>query len=145
APPGACGDDNGDDKGGDDDGGASDVFDGPDDASQDEFCAAFTAAFEPLAGVDEDPTEEQFEAFQDAVEDFGDVGTPDGIGDTEREGFEVFVEAIDGVDYDDVKDLDGDDGFPGVDADDEDKVEAFFTYASTTCIADSIPSDVTTE
>jgi len=106
----------------------------PTDASEKDFCGAFEDAFAPLLDIsaDGEPTEDQWEEFQDAVGELEDVGTTEDISDDEREGFEVFVKAVGDADYDDVKDAE-DDEFPGVDKDDQDKVEDFFTYATKTC------------
>lgn len=120
----------------------------PTDASEEDFCDAFGNVFEPLLSVSGDePTEEQWEEFKDATSEFEDVGTPDDISDDEREGFEIYVEAVADADYDDVKDSE-DDEFPGVDEDDNDKVEKFFSYATETCPdafgIPEIPTDIPT-
>jgi hypothetical protein len=140
---GACGDSDGDS--GDDSGGSSDVGDAPKDASEEDFCDAFNAAIESVAEVEGNViSEDQFEAYQDAVAELGEVGTPDGVTDEQREGFELYVEVLDDLDYDDVKDLGPDDGFPGVDEEEEAKTLAFFTYASQTCIED-VPTEIPTQ
>ncbi len=117
----------------------------PDDASADDFCDAFTGVFEPFVNVTGDPTEEQWEDFQDATDELEDTGTPDDISDGEREGFEIFVEAVGDADYDEVKDADGNE-FPGVDDDDTAKVTEFFGYAGETCPeAFGVPTDIPTD
>lgn len=124
----------------------------PTDASKKDFCGAFEDAFTPLLDIsaEGEPSEEQWEDFQDAVAELKDVGTPDGISDDEREGFEVFVDAVADADYDDVKDSEADE-FPGVDEDDQAKATKFFGYATTTCpdafgipeVPTDIPTDLT--
>jgi hypothetical protein len=123
----------------------------PEDASKDEFCEGFGNVFEPLINLsaDEEPTEDQWEEFQDATGEMEDIGTPEDISEDEREGFEVFIEAVGEADYDDVKDAE-DDEFPGVDKEDNDKVTAFFGYATETCpeafgIPTDVPTDIPTE
>lgn len=117
----------------------------PDDASEDDFCDAFAGVFEPFADITGDPTEDQWEDFQDATGELEDTGTPDNISGDEREGFEIFVEAIGDADYDDIKDAD-EESFPGVDKDDEAKVTQFFGYAGETCPeAFGVPTDLPTD
>lgn len=106
--------------------------DAPADASEEEFCDAFNAVFEPL-GDGEEPTEEEFEEFQDRVAELGEVGTPEGISDEQREGFEVFIDAMADADYDEIKDLEDDAGFPGVSEEDNAKAEEFANYAFEKC------------
>ncbi|GAA3819255.1 hypothetical protein [Nocardioides panacisoli] len=128
--------------GGDDSGGGSD--DAPASASKDDFCKAFSDAFTPLANLSGDPTEDQFNDFKDAVSKLGDVGTPSDISDDNRKGFEVFIDAVHDGSYDDFKSES--DSLPGVNADDEAKAEAFFTWASTECAAElGVPTDVPTD
>jgi len=116
----ACGDD-----------GDSNAGDSPTDASQDDFCDAWTDAFEKLAGAGEKPSEDDWEAFQDKVKDLGDVGTPDDIDDDARDGFETFVDIVVDSDYDDAKDFAK--GLPGASAKEQANAEGFVTYAITTC------------
>ncbi|WP_205471744.1 hypothetical protein [Nocardioides sp. SYSU D00038] len=121
---GACGDDGG---GGGDAGGS------PTDASEKDFCAAFTDLSQSASGSGED-TEAAIEKVKDAAEKLADVGTPEGMPDDARKGFELFLEAIDEVDADaseeDLQDL-------GNDLSDEenDSVDAFVKYASETCVS----------
>ena len=125
-------------------GGASDA---PTDASKDEFCGAWNDAFEPLATAEEEPSEKQFEEFQDGMDDLVDVGTPEGTPDDAREGFEIFVDAVKDASYDDFKE--GGDDLPNVSEDDSAKAEAFIEYAVGECTEipdmDDLPSDAPTE
>ena len=121
-------------------GGGSDA---PTDASKDEFCESWNSAFEDISAAE--PTDEDFEAFQDAVADLADVGTPDGISDEQREGFEVFVDAVADASADDLSS----DEIPGVSEDDSAKAQAFVEYAVTECTEipdpDELLEDVPTE
>ncbi|NYJ03410.1 hypothetical protein HNR19_004108 [Nocardioides thalensis] len=125
-------------------GGGGDGADAPDNASKDEFCESWNNAFENLTNTEE-PTDEDFEAFQDAVADLGDVGTPEGISEEQREGFEVFVDAVADASTEDLNS----DQIPGVSEDDSAKAEAFVEYAVTECTevpdADELLEDAPTE
>lgn len=122
----------------------------PTDASKDDFCEAYGGVFEKIFAVSGDePTEDEWEEVQDAVGELEDVGTPDGISDDERNGFEVFVEAIADADYDDIKDSE-DGEIPGVSEDDDADAEKFFAYATKTCpdalgIPTDLPTDIPTD
>lgn len=124
--------------------GGSDGADAPTDASKDEFCESWNAAFEKITATDE-PSDEDFEAFQDQVADLADVGTPDGISDEQREGFEVFIDAIADASTEDLNS----DEIPGVSEDDSAKAEAFVEYAVTECTeipdADELLEETPTE
>ena len=125
-------------------GGGSDA---PDDASKDEFCGAVGDAFKPLFSLEGEPSEDQFDEFKDKIDELKDVGTPEDIGDDERDGFEVFVDAVSDADYDDFKD--DSENLPGVSDDDEAKAEKFISYATTECASEigipEIPSDLPTD
>ena len=117
-------------------GGASDA---PDDASAKEFCEAYNAS----SDLGEDASaEDQVEEAKDQADKIIDVGTPKDISDDEREGFEIFVDAIKDLDEDDVKkfsDAGSEDDFKdalGASDDDFKKVTAFLTYAAETCAAE---------
>ncbi len=110
----------------------------PTDASEEDFCDAVGKTVEVIGSVEGDePTEEEWEKVQGAYEDLGDVGTPEDIGEDERNGFEVVVDAITGLDYDEAKksfgEEDGSDEIPGVSKDDEKDADRFFEYVGTTC------------
>lgn len=110
----------------------------PTDASAKDFCAAVTEAGTVASEVEGDePTETEWKKIQKSYEELGEVGTPEDIKDAERNGFEVMVDAVTGLDYDDAKKAfgseDGDDSIPGVSKDDEKDVDAFFEYAGTAC------------
>lgn len=110
----------------------------PDDASKGDFCKDVGEAFNQ--DFASEPSEDQFNDFKDNVANLGDTGTPDGIPDDARNGFEVFVDAVDELNYDDVKDAGADEDF-GISEDDQKDFEAFFAYAGTTCAEElGVPS-----
>ncbi|MEV5000202.1 hypothetical protein [Nocardioides sp. LML1-1-1.1] len=110
----------------------------PTDASEDDFCASLKDTVSAATSVKGDePTEDEWKDIQKAYQDLGDTGTPKGIGDDERNGFEVITDAIGDLDYDEAKksfgDKDGSSDVPGVSKDDQKDAEKFFTYAGETC------------
>jgi hypothetical protein len=116
--------------------GGDDASDAPDDASVKDFCEAFNDE----GDLDEDASaEEQVDAAKEQADKVIEVGTPEDMSDEEREGFEIFVDAIKDLDEDAVKDFEAaeDEGAYkdalGVDDDEFEKVTAFLTYASETC------------
>lgn len=111
----------------------------PDDASKDDFCKDVGTAFDQ--DFASEPSEDEFNDFKDNVADLSDTGTPKGIPEDARNGFEVFVDAVDELDYDDVKDADADEDF-GISKDDQSDFEEFFTYAATECAEElGVPED----
>lgn len=104
--------------------GGDDPSDAPDDASTEDFCEAFEGG-----PTDGEPSEDDLQEWADEL---SDAGTPEGIDDDAREGFELFVEALQDVDPDDFgPDSDLNDIFD--DEDDAAKVTAFLTYYGTEC------------
>ena len=113
----------------------------PTDASEDGFCSAANSLLEDL--IPEDMTTPEMPSDEDmaqAVEDWGkrmeDVGTPEGISDDAREGFEAVVDQtkdIDAADFsmENLEQL----GMGGADASEEVKkqAEAFGDYLTDTC------------
>lgn len=123
----------------------------PDDASKGDFCDGVAKAFDQ--DFESDPTEDQFNDFKDDVADLGDIGTPENIPDDARDGFEAFVDAVDELDYDDVKDADEDENF-GLSDEDEKNFEKLFVYIGTECpeafgaptdLPTDIPTDIPTD
>jgi hypothetical protein len=96
----------------------------PDDASKEDFCKSFESA-----PTEAKPSQDDVDKWVDKL---NDTGTPKGISDDERNGFEVFVDALDNADVDD---LDEDSKFEDVvkDKGDRKDVEAFFAYYGKTC------------
>ena len=114
-------------------GGASDA---PDDASKEDFCDAYNSS----SDLGEDASaEEQVEAAKDQADKIIDVGTPEDMSDDEREGFEIFTDAVKDINEDDIEkftNAESEDDFQdalGASDDDFKKVTAFLTYAGTTC------------
>lgn len=110
----------------------------PTDASSKDFCGAITdivTTSSDLAG--EEPTEGEWKKIQGAYEDLGEVGTPEKISDDEREGFEIVVDVVTDLDYDEAEkefgDKGGEDNLPGVSEDENKLVEKFFVYAQKEC------------
>jgi hypothetical protein len=76
----------------------------PTDATKDEFCSTQTGLFKELMGdMTEMPTNEQMAtAVKDWAKKLEDVGTPEGISDDARAGFEDLIEQardIDAADF----------------------------------------------
>lgn len=119
----------------------------PDDASKGDFCDAVGNAFKPLLSLEGEPNEDQFKEFQDKVGELKDVGTPDGLSADQRDGFEIFVDAVHDADYQDFKD--DPQNIPGVNDEDQAKAQDFLTYATAECAAEigipDIPSDLPTD
>ena len=114
-------------------GGASDA---PDDASAEDFCKAYNQT----SDLDADASaEDQADEAKEQAEEIIDVGTPEDISNDEREGFEIFVDAIKDLDADDVEKFTGaenEDDFKdalGASDDDYKKIAAFLAYASAAC------------
>jgi hypothetical protein len=100
----------------------------PDNASAEDFCAAWTENGNTVEEVHE------------AAETLEDVGTPEDIEDSARDGFEVFVDALNDVDQDDIEAMDeavADESslaeIYGIDEDEAADILALFEYANTTC------------
>lgn len=113
--------------------GDDDPSEAPDDASTDDFCEAFEAG--PKG---QDTSEDELKEW---AEELNDAGTPEGIDDDAREGFEIFVEKLQDVDPDD---FESDAGLEEVfgDADDAAKVGAFIGYYGTECAGiDGLPTE----
>ncbi len=114
-------------------GGGSDASGAPDDASSEDFCAIFLDQSDDLGNSDD--SGKQLEAAQDLADSLTEVGTPADFSDEAREGFELFVEAIDDLDEGDIEDFaDSEDASDIFDEDDAAKVEAFTTAAVQSCI-----------
>lgn len=97
----------------------------PEDASKDDFCKAMQD--QPKS---EKPSQDEVD---DYIEKLEDTGTPEGIPDDARQGFETWVDVIGDIDVDDdeadiEKQIEDD-----VDKDDEKNVEALFEYVTKTC------------
>ena len=105
----------------------------PSDASKDDFCGALDGVATAYSQVDpEKPTEDQVKGVKEAVADLADIGTPDGISQDARAGFELITDEIggldDGVDAEELQKA-GDD-FSG---DERGQADAFNAYVVDTC------------
>jgi hypothetical protein len=100
--------------------GATTACGAPTDASKADFCDAVEKVSKNADDYDE---------ARDAALDLGDVGTPEGISDDAREGFEISIDAFD--EAEDEKDLDK--AQDDLSSDDKKKVEAFSSYIDKTC------------
>ncbi len=129
--------------GGDGDGGgdtsASDVADSPDDATLEDFCAVWND--DSIGGGADDSADEQAEAAHEAADKLAEVGSPEGMEESARNGYEVFLEFLSDVDGTDIEkfaettpDPDAFAEALGIDKDDADDVIAFITYASQQCL-----------
>lgn len=100
----------------------------PKDATESDFCEAWhgNSEFDP-----DDSSDEQAEKLRDHGDELSDVGTPESISDEAREGFEIYVDALQDADADDIEEMESDEEF--YDSDEQKKVEAFFEYAFETC------------
>lgn len=114
----------------------------PTDASTEEFCDAYADARNPDALEDFDleaTPEEQAEALVDALNEEADnldeVGTPEDIPDDAREGFEIFLEQLAGIDEDELAEAieNQDEDFDDTSDSDQEKTDALEVYASGTC------------
>jgi hypothetical protein len=113
----------------------------PSDASEEDFCAAQSSLVENLLPDDmADPEMPSNEDMAKAVQDWGaeieEVGTPEGISDDARAGFEAVVEQADDIDASDftmekLEELE----MGGADASAEvkEQAQAFSDYLTETC------------
>ncbi len=92
----------------------------PEDASKGDFCDAVDEVVSSASDYDK---------AKDAAAELGDVGTPDGISDDAREGFELSIDAFD--ESDDEKDLEK--AQEDLSSDEKKKVQAFGAYVDKTC------------
>lgn len=114
--------------------GGGDAADAPTNASKDEFCDVFNSSQEG----DSELTEESFEEVQDMFAELGDIGTPKEIEGDAREGFELLVDAVADMSFDEAQEMEESTlaEFPGMDKEESDKVLAFFTESFSLCVGD---------
>jgi len=110
----------------------------PTDASKTEFCAAAA----DRSWVDDLGSDPDGEAIVDGLQKWGDelteVGTPEGISDDARTGFEITVDYLGDLDPDDFEDLDDVGSLDDDLSDDEqEKVDAFNEYVTESCVPES--------
>lgn len=98
----------------------------PEDASTEDFCAAFTDFPEPEEGEDS-PSQDTVDAYVDNLEE---TGTPEDMPDDARKGWEAWVDTMSEIDVDDSEeDLEKEVEELQEDAD----VKAFQEYAGEAC------------
>ena len=77
------------------------------------------------------------DAIVDGLESWGsaleEVGTPEGIADDARDGFDITVDYLGDLDPDDFDDLSDVDPADDLSDDEQEKVKAFNAYVATTC------------
>jgi hypothetical protein len=121
----------------------------PTDASTKAFCEAFNSSTDVFADIDPEgePSEQAgkaVDAFKEYADKLEEVGTPEGISDEEREGFELIVDELGDLDEGEVEkyleDPSGED-IAQVSEDDQKKVDAFTTYAGEECGAAEAPTE----
>lgn len=127
----SCGD-NKDDSGASDADASASVTAQPTDASEEDFCAGVTETASVTSELATEEPKAQIAAAKAAFEKLAEVGTPEGIPDDARLGFELLVDTVLGID----------DGATQEEIDSSDKafsetqqkeVEALYVYASETC------------
>ena len=94
----------------------------PDDASKGDFCDSIQGLNKASADFDEN---------KDAFEKLADTGTPEGISDDAREGFEILVDLADEADSNE----DAEKSAKDLSSDEKKKIEAFGEYVGKTCAA----------
>ncbi|WP_426243208.1 hypothetical protein [Nocardioides sp. LHG3406-4] len=119
-------------------GGDSDGGDAPTSASKTEFCDAYQGLFTDLAGLAGDTGEAPDEnamlnAIQDWAADMEKVGTPEGISDDVRSGFELTVGQAKDLEADDLKEANLEDLTTDLSEDEQKQAQAFTTYVTDSC------------
>jgi hypothetical protein len=109
----------------------------PADASEEDFCSTIDSFEKNLDDMDADAsTKDQIKAVKDAFGELEDTGTPKGIPDDARKGFELEVKTIGDIDEDasedDLQNIDED-----LSDEEQKQVDAFTKYVSDTCGDDS--------
>lgn len=104
----------------------------PADASEDEFCDAYSTLYDDMEVMASDDTGKMIEAMKEWSDAISESGTPEDIPAEAREGYELLVEEIDDVDpdateeeLDQIGDDMGDEG--------EKTIDAFSEWATETC------------
>lgn len=116
--------------------GGDDADAAPDDASRSDFCEAF---LDEPDGFDSDDPDEAVDAAHDYADTLREVGTPD-VSDDAREGFEVYVDFLAGLeagDADELEDAEPSDIFDAV------ELKKFEAFSEVT--ADCGPGEFETE
>ena len=103
------------------------------DTSEKDFCANFKAVSKDLSGLGANPKDSEIvKAVKDAGKKIEDTGTPKGISDDARKGFEIETKLIDDLDSsateEDLSKMDSQ-----LSATEKKQVQAFDKYVSDTC------------
>jgi hypothetical protein len=122
--------------------------DAPTDASTADFCDAWNGQQDAFSDIDpEGSPSEQAESLTDALKKWGEeleeVGTPEGIPDDARDGFQVIVDTVADLDADDVEKAieEQDAEFLEPSEDDKKKTDAFEQYAGEECGGEETPAE----
>lgn len=120
--------------------GGSDADDAPESASKEDFCEVYRDEPDESADLESKSVDEQvdyaIDYLRDATDRLKDVGTPEDIPDDAREGYELYLDVIDDLSDDELKDVltAGDDPFRDAFSDDEqEKADAFDDWANDYC------------
>jgi hypothetical protein len=104
----------------------------PTDATQEEFCDGFASLFTDMADLADAEEAEIVAGIKEWAAQMEEIGTPEGISDEEREGFETSLQLISDLEEDatpeDFETLD-----EGLSQEEQDAVDAFDTYTTDTC------------
>lgn len=118
--------------GGDGGGDDIDVADAPKDADKAEFCDAVNAM-----DIEEDElTEDSFEEFQDKLVEIAEIGTPEEITGDARKGFELLVETMSEMSFDEAKEFEDSESteFPDMSSEESAMVFTFFMETGELCM-----------
>ncbi len=114
----------------------------PTDASKTEFCVTAN----DRSWAEELGEQPDGDAIVDGLESWGsaleEVGTPEGIADDARDGFDITVDYLGDLDPDDFDNLQDVDPADDLSEDDQEKVKAFNAYVATTCVPEPPSIDV---
>lgn len=111
----------------------------PESASKDDFCKAQSSIFDNLDIDVSDPEgglpseKEMADAMHTWADEIEEVGTPEGISDDARKGFEQMIDAAGDISEDDLKSPDLDSLEKDLSAEEKKQVEAYNTYVTDTC------------
>ncbi|MFC4785761.1 hypothetical protein ACT8ZV_14880 [Nocardioides sp. MAHUQ-72] len=105
----------------------------PEDASKADFCGTFDDIVKDLGEMGQDAKDADIvKAIKSAGDKLEETGTPEGIPDDARKGFELEIEQIGDLDddasQDDIEKLDSD-----LSDDEQKQVDAFDDYVTKTC------------
>ncbi len=105
----------------------------PEDASKADFCGTFDDIAKDMGDLDENAKDSDIvKAIKSAADKLEETGTPEGIPDDARKGFETEIQKIGDLDddasQDEVEKLDSD-----LSDDEQKQVDAFDEYVTKTC------------